>query len=129
MESAFENSLKNQINLKIDEKKEFLLERNEINSSPKRKEYLFSFYRSSYCIKDYDDSCEDHSKIEKAIILDYSILKLVLFSLLNIITCFSINLLVVWYPQFKLYFFYKKTNINDGKFVGVYGLGKNEHFF
>jgi len=43
---------------------------------------------------------------------------------MNLITAFLINLFIVWYPRLKMVFIYSKTTIKNGKFVGIYGLGK-----
>ncbi len=83
---------------------------------------IFNF--SFYTVNEYDESCEDFSKIEKVIILDYSKPKLILFCLINLITVFLFSLIIVWYPELKLYFIYSKVSFKEGKFVGIFGSGK-----
>lgn len=79
-------------------------------------------------INEYDESCEEFSRIEKVYILNYSKPKLILFALFNIITVFLINLFIVWYPKLKLYFIYSKVQVKDGQFVGIFGSGKLTFF-
>ncbi len=78
---------------------------------------------SVFNVKEYDESCEEYSKIEKILILNYSIPKLILFVFLNIITAFLINFLIIWYPKLKLFFYYSIVEVSKGRFVGIYALG------
>jgi cation-transporting ATPase 13A2 len=74
-----------------------------------------------FIIAQYDEVCEDFSKIDKLECLEYDRFKIALFIFLNIITIFSISLLVIWYPKLKLYFFYSIAPLNRASLIGVYG--------
>lgn len=120
MESAFANPLEKQDIAQNDDKKEFLLVKN-IEKNPIIE---MNIPKSVFEVKEYDESCEDFSKIEKVIILKYSIPKLILFLLINFFTAFIINLIVIWYPELQFYFIYSEADINEGEFAAIYGSGK-----
>ncbi len=88
---------------------------------------LFNF--SEFHIENYDDLCEDFSKIEKIFCLRYSSLKVSFLILLNLLTAFIINLFIVWYPSLKLFLIYKICDISKAEFVGIYGSGNYNYDF
>lgn len=47
-----------------------------------------------------------------------------LLVILNILTVFIIDLLIVWYPKLKLYLIYSEASLKNGKYVGIYGTDK-----
>lgn len=125
MESAFANTLKKQEQAQNDDKKECLL----VKSTEKNKNTQEKIINSVLEVKEYDQSCEDFSKIEKIIIINYSKPKLILFALINFFTAFIINLIVIWYPELQFYFIYSEADVNEGEFVAIYGSGMNNIFF
>ncbi len=68
--------------------------------------------------------CEDFSKIDKIVSINYSTIKISFFVLLNILTAFIINLVIVWYPKLKLIFLYSESPLSKAKYVGIFGAGK-----
>lgn len=108
-----------------DKTEKLIYKRKQSNVSSKNK-YFFYFKSTNFSVfyvNDYDESCEEFSKIEKLEIINYSPMKIILFLLLNLLTAFLINLFIVWYPKLKMVFIYSKTSMNKGKFVGIYGIG------
>ena len=81
-------------------------------------------YYSIFRVEEYDETCEEFSKIEKLVSLDYSTFKIVLFVFLNLLTVGLINLFLLWYPTSKLIFLYSNVPLSKAKFVGIYGNGK-----
>jgi hypothetical protein len=67
--------------------------------------------------------CEEIAKIEKLIPLRYSMPKLTLLVLFNIITAFIIDLLIVWFPSLKLLLIYSQCSIEEAEFIAIYGRG------
>jgi hypothetical protein len=88
--------------------------------------FFINFLSSEFRVEDYDDLCEDFSKIDKVVCLKYSCFKIFCLSLLNLLTVFIINLFIVWYPSLKLSLIYSTCSLKEAKFVGVYGRGKSE---
>ena len=76
-----------------------------------------------YEINDYDEICDDISKIEMIVCLDYNKFKIFILILLNLMTAFIINLFLVWFPKLQLYLLYSKVKLQDARFIGVYGKG------
>jgi len=125
LESTFVNNFKNIDVTEKDQKKELFLEKNDdIVTLSNKETNPFNINFPLFKINEYDESCEEFSKIEKVIILKYSKSKLILFAFLNIFTAFLINLILVWYPHLKLYLIFSNANVNEGQFVGIYGSGK-----
>lgn len=124
MESAFSNPLDKQNFANNDYLQENLLLKNIQKSTDLKDNVINSVLE----VKQYDESCEDFSKIEKVIVLNYCKKKLILFLMINVFTAFLINLLIIWYPELKFYFIYTEADIKDGKFIAIYGLGKNNIF-
>ena len=83
---------------------------------------------SEFRVENYDDLCEDFSKIKKIICLKYSYAKITALIFFNLLTAFLINLFIVWFPSLKLNFIYSKCPQREATFVGIYGLGKNNKF-
>ncbi len=124
MESAFANTLKKQDQTQNDDLKECLLVKNRDNNLNREEKIIKSVLE----VKEYDESCEDFSKIEKVIILNYSTQKLIIFLIINFFTAFLINLIVIWYPELQFYFIYSEADVNEGDFVAIYGSGKITFF-
>lgn len=78
---------------------------------------------NSLYINEYDECCEEFSKIEKIQFIKYSPIKIVFFVIMNFFTAFLINLLIIWYPKLKMVFLYSQTNCKNAKFVQIYGKG------
>jgi len=125
LESGFANTFKTQDILQNDDKKECLLVKN-IEKKPNIQQNNLN---NVFEVKEYDESCEDFSKIEKVIVVNYSKPKLILFLLVNFLTAFTINLFVIWYPKMKFYFIYSEADINEGEFVAIYGSGNITFFY
>ncbi len=89
----------------------------------KKRYFIVNLLFSEFRVEDYDELCEDFSKIDKVVCLKYSYFKIFCFCLLNLLTAFIINLFIVWYPFLKLNFVYSSCSLKDAKFVGVYGRG------
>jgi hypothetical protein len=68
--------------------------------------------------------CEDISKIGKILTLDISYLKLGFLIFLNIITAFTVNLFLIWFPKLKLYLVYSRSPIGIARYVGIFANGK-----
>lgn len=94
---------------------------NQQTKSPNVFTSLFNQNKSEFIIAQYDEVCEDFSKIEKLVCIEYSIIKILLYIILNIMTLLAINLLVFWYPEYKLYFFYSKCSLSKARYVGIFG--------
>jgi hypothetical protein len=124
LEPAFANPLNKQDIAHNEDKKECLLIKNTEKNLNSKDNLIISVFE----VKEYDENCEDFSKIEKVILLNYSKPKLILFFMINILTAFFINLLVIWYPELRFYFIYSEAGVNEGDFVAIYGLGKNNIF-
>lgn len=88
--------------------------------------YLSIVEKTEFIIAQYDEMCEDFSKIDKLVSINYSKIKIAFYVLLNIITLFTINLFVIWFPTLKFYFLFSKAKLRDAKYVGIYG---NDHIF
>ena len=69
----------------------------------------------------YDEMCEEHSKIIKIESLSYSEIKIFFLIVCSILTCFLIDLLIIWFPKLKRYFIYKNVPLKEAKFIGIYG--------
>lgn len=75
-------------------------------------------------IAQYDEMCEDFSKIDKVICLHIDKVKLFFYVILNIFTLFSINLLVKWFPSLNLKLIYSKCQLKIASHIGIYGSDK-----
>jgi cation-transporting ATPase 13A3/4/5 len=71
--------------------------------------------------------CEPSSKIEKIIGLRVSNYKVLIFILLNFLTLFFINLLVIWYQKLKMKLIYEKCGVNEATHFGI--LGTDNYFY
>jgi hypothetical protein len=85
--------------------------------------YITQLIYSEFKVQDYDEMCEEFSKIEKIVPLQYSVIKIIFFGFLNIITAFFITLFLVWFPKLQSYFLYETCKLKNAKFVGIYGTG------
>lgn len=105
----------------IDDKRETLIIKTDISRN-KLKKYKISKSRQ-YIVEEYDDMCEEISKIEKLIPLKYDKMRLAILVILNILSVFIINLFIVWFPSLKLLFIYSICSIEEAEFIAVYGRG------
>ena len=80
--------------------------------------------KKSFIVEDYDEVCEEFSKIQEIISIRYSKPKIILFCFLNLFTAFLISLVIVWFPKLKILFLYNQCSIYEAKFVGIFGTGK-----
>ena len=76
---------------------------------------------NEFLVSNFDERCEDYSRIEKLIPLQQNKIKFSLFIFLNIITVGITYLVTIWFPKLKLYLIYSKTNIENANFIGIYG--------
>ena len=74
-----------------------------------------------YFVKNYDDSCEDFSKIEKILSLRKNSFKFCIFVLFSIITLGILNLFVVWFPKLKLFLIYSLCDMETASHFGIFG--------
>ena len=74
-----------------------------------------------YTVTEYDEMCEEYSRISKVVPLAYSPCKITLLAFLNIITAFIISLFIVWFPNLKLAFIYSHVPLSKATFVAIYG--------
>ena len=81
--------------------------------------------KKRYTVTEYDEMCEDHSRIESVLPLSYSWWKISLLIFLNLITAFIIDLVIVWFPSLKLIFIYSHVPLSKAKFLAVYGTDKS----
>jgi hypothetical protein len=102
------------------DKTEKLLENNTQTST----KHKTSKTAKNYPITEYNDRCEEFSKINEIILLEINFFKVFLYFLLNLITGFFINLFLVWFPKLKLTFIYSPTSISKAKYAGIFGRGK-----
>ncbi len=77
--------------------------------------------QKEFIIAQYDEMCEDFSKIDKIVCLRLSKIKIVFYILLNILTLCIINLFLLWFPSLRLIFLYSKCKLSEAKYVGIYG--------
>jgi hypothetical protein len=68
--------------------------------------------------------CEEIAKMYKITTLDISYPKIAVLIFLNIITAFTVNLLLTWFPKLKLYLIYSGSPISTAKYVGIFAKGK-----
>ena len=74
-----------------------------------------------YIISEYDPICEEHFKIKYIIPLDYCYYKLFFYVIFNILTFFTINLFLYWFPNLQLIFVYKYTCLSKAKYIKILG--------
>lgn len=101
--------------------KQPLLHNNINNKQILIKTSIYSQIKSTFIIAQYDEMCEDFSKIEKIICLKYDYFKIAFFLLINCFTFFFINLLLLWYPILKIRFIYSVCSLKDASFIGIFG--------
>jgi hypothetical protein len=80
---------------------------NEINSSLSnlnKSNLISNKSKDFFTVSNYDENCEEHFKINEIIPINKSNKKIAIFICLNILTCFAINLIIVWFPILKLKF-------------------------
>ena len=92
---------------------------NDLNNK-KSKNYKISNEYEQY-VDNYDEMCEEHTKIIKVQSLSYSQIGIFFLIILSILTCFLIDLLLIWFPKLKLYLIYKKVILKDAQFIVIYG--------
>ena len=73
----------------------------------------------SYTVSDYDENCEEHFKINNIIPIKKDNLKFIFFIFLNIITCFVINLIIIWFPILKLKLIYSHVPLSKATYVYI----------
>ena len=104
-----------EIELKIDEKDSLL------SSSNKGSKNLFRSNKNTrFNVNEYDQSCEDHSKINKILTLKYSPIKFVFYIVFNILTFGIVNLIIIWFPTLQLDILYDEININKASYIGIF---------
>ena len=96
------------------ENSESLLDNNKNNSKCSTK--------NEFIVKDYDDSCEEFSKIEKILSLRTNSLKYSLFILCSIITVGMVNLIVAWFPILKKYLIYSSCEVEKASHFGIFSV-------
>ena len=104
-----------EIELKLDEKDSLL------SGSNKGSKNLFRSNKNTrFNVNEYDQSCEDHSKINKILTLKYSPIKFVFYIVFNILTFGIVNLIIIWFPTLQLDILYDEVNINKASYVGIF---------
>ena len=91
------------------------------------KEDFYSNNNMIYIISEYDPICEEHFKIKYIIPLDYSYFKLFFYVIFNILTLFTINLFLYWFPNLQLLFVYKYTCLSKAKFIKILGFDEENY--
>lgn len=76
-----------------------------------------------YFVNEFDENCEEHSRIKKIVCLKFDTFKITLFVILNILTAGLISLFTVWFPSLQLCFIYKQTSIKEATKILIYGTG------
>ncbi len=76
-------------------------------------------------VNDYDDSCEDFSKIKKILSLRVNCFKKFFYLLFSIFTLGIFNLIVVWFPKIKLTLFYSLCKIEHATHFAIFGMDGN----
>ena len=82
-----------------------------------------------YFVNKYNINCEEHLKIRKLIPLVKNKFKYCIFIFLNIITFFSINIIIQWYPTILLFIYYSKSTLNKATHIGIYCSKENDTEF
>jgi hypothetical protein len=95
----------------------------EYNDKKRENELMELSQTKSYKVEDYDEMCEEYSKITEIIPLRYSTFRIIVFCILNLLSAFLISLLLVWFPKLKIIFLYIKCTLSKAKFVGIFGTG------
>ena len=83
-----------------------------IDKSPKLHEAIY--------VKEYDNSCEEMSKIDKIIALKTHPLKLFMFFFICIVTLGLPYILSVWFPKLQLFLIYSNCDIEVATHCGIY---------
>ena len=109
---------KNEIKKKDEENNEsFLNTPNKNNSLPKHE----------FFVKDYDDSCEEFSKISKILSLRKNSFKYCIFIIFSIFTLGILNIIVSWFPILKTYLIYSVCELEKATHFGL--LGGDKKFY
>ena len=82
-----------------------------------------------YFVNKYNINCEEHLKIRKLIPLVKNKFKYCIFIFLNIITFFSINIIIQWYPTILLFIYYSKSTLDKATHIGIYCSKENDTEF
>ena len=72
-------------------------------------------------IDTYDEMCEEHTKIIKVQTLSYSSIRIFYLIILSILSCFLIDLFLIWFPKLQLYLIYKNVSLKDAQFIVIFG--------
>ncbi len=68
-----------------------------------------------------DEMCEEHTKIIKVQTLSYSSIRIFYLIILSILSCFLIDLFLIWFPKLQLYLIYKNVSLKDAQFIVIFG--------
>ena len=85
--------------------------------------------QDEYYVNKYNINCEEHLKIKKLIPLVKNKFKYCIFIFLNIITFFSINIIIQWYPTILLFIYYSKSTLDKATHIGIYCSEENDTEF
>ena len=120
--------VKTQISKKINNQQNqniyYNTETENIKIQKKKSNSNIKLNENEFLVSNFDERCEDYSRIEKIIPLQRNKMKFSLFIFLNIITIGITYLITIWFPKLKLFLVYSKTIIENADFVGIYGTDK-----
>ena len=100
----------NDNNSSVDDENKLEIKQNQIN---------FLNLMTTYVVSEYDENCEEHFKINEIIPIDKDNKKFIIFILLNILTCFIINLIIIWFPILKLKLLYSHVPLSNANYVFI----------
>ena len=111
----------NRINVQKTKNNLFNKENENIKIKKKKSIPDIKLKENEILVTNFDERCEDYSRIEKIIPLQKNNIKFSIFIFLNIITVGILYLVTIWFPKLNLYLIYSKTTIENADFIGIYG--------
>ena len=75
-----------------------------------------------YYVSKYSENSEDYTHIKKIIPLEMTMVKRIIYYILNILTCGIVNLFMKWFPTIKRLIRYSETTLFDATYLGIYGM-------